>query len=89
VEEESESTFGDLPEPRLYVHHIVIARTNETKLNQRNYFHHKLSRDQIDNYDLVVTEKLHSSNMVKNRKLARSISDASWSSLNDKNGLHR
>ncbi len=36
----------------------------------------------MSNYDLIVTEKLHPNGMVKSRKLARSISDASWSLFN-------
>ena len=63
---------------------IVVARQYERVQNQRNDFQHKLSREYVNNYDLIVTEKLQPSNMVKNRGLARSISDASWSSLNQK-----
>jgi putative transposase len=63
---------------------IIVARTYERVQNQRNDFHHKVSREYVDDYDLIVTEKLQSENMVKNRRLARSISDASWSSLNQK-----
>ena len=63
---------------------IVVARTHERVQNQRNDFQHKVSREYVNNYDLIVTEKLQPSNMVKDRRLARSISDASWSSLNDK-----
>ena len=63
---------------------INVARTHELVQNQRNDFQHKVSRAYVNNYDLVVTEKLQPGNLVKNRRLARSISDAAWSSLNQK-----
>jgi putative transposase len=63
---------------------IIVARQYERVQNQRNDFQHKISREYVNNYDLIVTEKLQPGNMVKNSKLARSISDASWSSLNQK-----
>lgn len=49
--------------------------------NQRNDFNHKLSRELIDKYDLIVFEDLQIKNMVKNKHLSKSIHDAAWSSL--------
>jgi putative transposase len=63
---------------------LKVARQYERVQNQRNDFQHKLSREYVNNYDLIVTEKLTPIDMVKNRSLARSISDASWNSLNQK-----
>ena len=63
---------------------IKVARQYEHVSNQRNDFQHKVSREYVNNYDLIVTEKLQPTNMVKNRRLSRSISDAAWSSLNRK-----
>jgi putative transposase len=63
---------------------IIVAQTYERVCNQRNDFQHKVSRAYVNNYDLIVTEKLNLGNMVIGRRLARSISDAAWSGLNQK-----
>ncbi len=55
-----------------------VARLYERTANQRHDMLHKLSTDLVRNYDLIAIENLAPSNMVKNRKLAKSISDASW-----------
>lgn len=60
---------------------IKVAREHEHIENQRNDFQHKLSRYYVDNYDLIVTEKLDIHNLIKNGHLAQDISDASWSSF--------
>jgi putative transposase len=63
---------------------LKVARQHEHVQNQRNDFQHKLARKFVDAHDLIVTEKLSTCEMVKDRRLARSISDAAWSSLNQK-----
>ncbi len=40
---------------------------------------HNLSRYYINNYNLIAVENLQIQNMIQNKYLSRSISDASWS----------
>ena len=55
-----------------------LAKLYEKLTNQRDDFLHKLSRFYVNNYDIIVVEKLKITKMIKNNFLAGRILDASW-----------
>lgn len=55
-----------------------LAKFHEYIVNCRKDFLHKISIFLVKNYDIICIETLRIKNMIKNRKLAKAISDVSW-----------
>ena len=60
---------------------IKVARLHKHIQNQRNDYLHKLSRRIIDENQIICIEDLKVKDMMNDSKLARNISDVSWSRL--------
>lgn len=57
---------------------VLVAKHHEKIANQRLDFCHKVAHSLVQKYDGFAVEALNVRGMVKNRYLAKSISDASW-----------
>ena len=58
---------------------IKVARMHERIVNQRKDSLHKATTQLVRDYDVICIEDLNAKGMVRNHKLAKSISDASFS----------
>lgn len=56
----------------------IVAKLHCKVRNQRSDFHHKESRNIVNTYGFIAVEDLNIKGMVRNRCLAKSISDAGW-----------
>jgi putative transposase len=61
-----------------YKQRIKVAKIHEKINNQRNDFLHKVSKKIISENQVIVIEDLRVKNMLKNKKLAKAISEVSW-----------
>ena len=60
---------------------LKVAHCHERITHLRRNFHHQLSRQLVNDNQVIGLEKLMVSNMSKNRHLAKSIQDVGWSSF--------
>ncbi|WP_345952328.1 IS200/IS605 family element RNA-guided endonuclease TnpB [Mammaliicoccus lentus] len=63
---------------------IKVARLHEKVANQRKDFLNKVSTIIVKNHDVICIEDLNTKGMLRTHKLAKSLSDVSWSMFVDK-----
>ena len=60
---------------------MKVAKVHKKLANQRDYRNHDISRKLVNIYDFISMESLQIKNMMKNRRLPKSIADAAWFDL--------
>ena len=60
---------------------LMVAKYSEKIANQRKDYLHKITRELVENNDLIVIEDLKTKNLLGNHKLSRAISNQSWRAL--------
>ncbi|GAB3807267.1 IS200/IS605 family element RNA-guided endonuclease TnpB [Virgibacillus kimchii] len=60
---------------------VKVARIHEQIKNARTDYLHKITTNIVKNHDIIGIEDLQVSNMLKNHRLARAISEVSWSAF--------
>lgn len=66
---------------RYHAQRIKVAKQYQKITNTRNWLYHNISMHLVANYDVICMEDLNVDGMKRNRKLAKSIADASFSTL--------
>lgn len=59
----------------------MVAKYSEKIANQRNNYLHNLTKQLVEQYDVIKIEDLKTKNLLKNHKLARAIANQSWREL--------
>jgi len=56
----------------------MVAKYSEKVANQRSNYLHNLTKQLVEQYDVIKIEDLKTKNLLKNHKLARAIANQSW-----------
>lgn len=60
---------------------LMVAKYSEKIANQRNNYLNNLTKQLVEQYDVIKIEDLKAKNLLKNHKLARAIANQSWREL--------
>ncbi|WP_334352559.1 RNA-guided endonuclease TnpB family protein [Companilactobacillus sp. HBUAS56257] len=60
---------------------LMVAKYSEKIANQRKDYLHKITRELVENNDLIIIEDLKTKNLLSNHKLSRAIANQSWRTL--------
>jgi putative transposase len=60
---------------------LLVAKAHERAAAARNHFQHTWTKRLVDENQAIIVEDLNIKGMLKNRKLSKAISDASWHSF--------